>query len=95
MALSAYGNRIGRAARQERIEQKEAILEAQLRQKAQTIQDNRRKHGEAMDALRAADPNWSAWYDSDAVPETIEWLNIEPVLKIIYDHIESLSTLSV
>ena len=47
------------------------------------IEQNKVDFGEALSALKAADPNWEAWYDDDAnIPPYIRWLETQEVKRI-------------
>ena len=86
MALTLRGNRTGQAASNELKEQASRRLEDAIHEgmkRAAMI----KKITATMDALAAADPNWLAWYDSDAVPDWHDPLDAGPALKIIRAHI--------
>lgn len=47
---------------------------AELALKAQNMKQNRFDFGDALDTLKAADPQWESWYDDDNnIPEQIKW----------------------
>jgi hypothetical protein len=90
MARTLYGNLTGRAASTERHEQMNRLMEDFFHADLEREAANRFRLADAMDTLRACDPNWEAWYNSDALPDWHNnlngWLNIEPILDVIYSH---------
>lgn len=90
MALTLNGNRIGIAARLERIDEIENLRRA-------TVEKNKERFREAMEALMEADPDgWEAWYDdNDNIPPIIRWWDtgqINMIVERIQKRIEYLST---
>jgi len=90
MALTLNGNRIGIAARLERIDEIENLRRT-------TVEKNKQRFREAMEALMEADPDgWEAWYDdNDNIPPVIRWwdtVEINMIVERIQKRIEYLST---
>ena len=87
MARTLNGNFTGQAARIEKQEFLDYLQDA----RRQEIKRNKDSFTFFLDELKRIDPQgWEAWYDSDAIPNYLAWLDIEPVIETIRLRIHAL-----
>lgn len=55
-------------------------LEGITARNTQIIENNKLDFGDALIALKQADPDWESWYDQDEnIPPFIHWINTEEI----------------
>jgi hypothetical protein len=91
MARTLNGNFTGMAARIDRTEFLETIREDHAKQQ-EKISRGVELFRTVMEELRLADPDgWEKFYETDAIPEHLNWLEIEPVIATIRGHIHDIT----